>query len=407
MKEHSRELVIGQVVGQVSLLLAIPALTRLLPVPEMGIYQTGFSIALILQPLATLRSELLIPVSSALDARRHRVVGLGFAVVCSAIIALAALPIWMAANQTLAETLLTTAVILLSFALIYVENAYLIRCGHFRRLAIRNLVAGVASAALQIAAALMAPTALAIAIALLLGRAIATATTIVRTATADELPGGGERKSQRSISAILSAMVAAASSQAVVIGTFGTLGSSAAAQVAIGQRIGGAPTTLIGQALSQISLGAAAPLIRGLRPGLTTQLRAQTIRTGGAATLTATALMVLGPLLAVPVLGQGWELAGVLTAVFAIPLSLQLVALPATTLLIPLGRERLLLVLQASRLTTILVALVVTSTLTGDVIATCVVASVVWTAAYIPIMIASFLATSAHDRAAPQEDIDE
>ncbi|WP_342001712.1 oligosaccharide flippase family protein [Microbacterium sp. LWH7-1.2] len=401
-KKRSRELIIAQLIGQVALLLAIPVLTRLLSPAEMGIYQTGLSVALILQPLATLRRELLIPFAGVRDARKHRWIGLGFAATLSGAIALVALPAWALGNATLAETLLATALILPSFALMYVENAFLIRHSAQGRLAVRNLVGGVLSAGLQVVAALILPGAIAIAAALLLGRAAATFVTVARRTPSSDVESPGEKKSQRSISAILSAMIAAASSQAVVIVSFASLGPSAAAQVAVGQRVAGAPASLIGQALTQIALSSAAPLIREQRPGMTSQLRSLTIRTGAAAAVTAAALMIGGPLLAVPILGPGWEVAGVMTAVFAVPLSLTLVALPATTLLIPLGRERLLVSLQTVRLVAIVAAIVVSSALTQDVFTTSIVTAAVWTLAYVPLMTAAFTATVAHDRLCAQ-----
>lgn len=411
-KKRSRELIIAQLVGQLALLLAIPVLTRLLSPTEMGIYQTGLSVALILQPLATLRRELLIPFAGMRDARKHRGIGLGFAAALSGATALMAIPAWAMGNVSLAETFLATALILPSFALMYVENAYLIRHGAQGRLAVRNLVGGVLSAALQVVAALLLPGAIAIAGALLLGRAVATFITVVRLTPSAEVDGRGEKKSQRSVSAISSAMIAAASSQAVVIVSFATLGPSAAAQVAVGQRVAGAPASLIGQALTQIALSSAAPLIREQRPGMTSQLRSLTIRTGAAAAVTAATLMIGGPALAAPILGPGWEVAGVMAAIFAIPLSLTLVALPATTLLIPLGRERLLVSLQTVRLVAIVSAIVVTSALTDDALTTSVVTAAVWTLAYIPLMTAAFRATVAHDRFCTQaadqgsEDVD-
>lgn len=398
MKSRSGKLLGGQLVGQVALVVAIPFLTRLMSAHEMGVYQAAFSVALVLSPVATLRRELLIPVSRTDDARRYRRAGLLFALALCAVIVLAALPLRAVTGPRIAEVALCTALILFSLALVSIENSYLIRHGEYGRLAARNLLAGVGAAALQILAALTTPSAVAVAGALLVGRLGATAATVARRPPSQPDDASGARTSQRSVSAILSAMIATASNQAVVLCSFGALGPAAAAQIGVGQRIGGAPTTLIGQALSQIALGEAAPFIREQKPGLVAVLRRQVLRTSAAASLTATALMIGGPLLAVPVLGEGWQQAGVLVAVFAVPLSFQLVALPATTLMIPLGRERRLLVLQSIRLCAVVGALVVAAALSRDVVTACIVTSVVWTAAYGPILAASFAAAAAHDR---------
>lgn len=398
MKRGSRQLIVGQFVGQVALLLAIPALTRLLPVAEMGIYQAAFSIATVLQPLATLRRELLIPFSGISDTRRHRMVGLGFAAVLCSIIGVGGAVAAFLGYSNLAATLFSTAVVLLSLALTFVENAYLIRRAAHTRLAWRNLAGGVLCAVLQITIAFVVPSAIAIAAALLVGRGIATASTVVREVAEDEVPGGGERDSQRSISAIVSALAASASSQAMVVVSLGTLGPSASAQIAIGQRVAGTPASLIGQALTQIALGAASPLIRNQRPGLTAQLRGQTLKAAALASIASVGLMIGAPLLAVPVLGPEYQEAGPITAILAIPLGLTLVALPATSLMIPLGRERLLATLQILRLTAIVATIGVTAAISGNLITTSLATATVWSFAYVPLLTASFRATMAHDR---------
>lgn len=377
---------------------AIPFLTRLVPPDEMGIYQAGFSIALIIQPLATLRRELLIPVSNILDSRKQRSSAIRFSLICSAILlALSIIAIYIEAPR-LGETLAAAALVLASIAMLTIENAYLIRVGQLRRLAMRNLLAGALTAAIQVAVAAVLPSALGIAAAMLLGRFVATALTRAPRIQFQDERAGGERNQQRTASAILSATVASASTQAVIIGSFWTLGPGASAQIAIGQRIAGAPATLLGQALSQIALGAAAPLIRHRRSGLVSLLRTQVVKTSIGAAIASVALITCAPLLAEPVLGPGWQRAGDLTAIFAIPLSVQIVALPATTLMIPLGYERQLLGLQICRLVAILTALSASSALTGDLVITCVVTSATWTLAYVPIMAAAFTAARKHDR---------
>lgn len=203
MKGRSRELLLGQLIGQLALLLAIPVLTRLLSTSEMGIYQSGFSIALILQPLATLRRELLIPVTDGQTSLRHRTVGLKFAALCSGITTFISIPLGFAGYRSLAELSLVTGLILMSLAIISIENAYLIRHSQFRRLAARNLLAGTLSAILQIAAAFFIPTSLAVAASLLIGRALATFITMAHIKVQTNLNNKVEQKPQHTISAIL------------------------------------------------------------------------------------------------------------------------------------------------------------------------------------------------------------
>jgi O-antigen/teichoic acid export membrane protein len=367
---------------------------------EMGAYQTALSMALIAQPLATLRRELMIPFSDANGAESQRRTGLAFATFCSMVILAAAAGAWLYGGVRLATVLLSTAFILWSLALLYIENAYLIRRGGQARLATRNLVGGVLSALMQVLAAFLAPGAVTLAAALLIGRVVATTVTVMSLPPMPETSPSVERRPQRTVSAIASAMMASASSQAVVVGTFATFGAADAAQVGVAQRIASTPTSLIGQALTQIALSEAAPLIREGRSGLTKQLRAQTLKSAMLAFPVALMLAVGGSQFAGFVLGAGWEEAGDLTAIFAVPLSLTFVALPATTLLIPLGRERLLVVLQVVRLVAILASLSIASALTDEIVVTCAITAAAWSLAYVPLLTAAFTATAGHDRTA-------
>jgi len=402
MKHGAKKLIVGQLVGQLALLAAIPVLTRLLPVAEMGWYQVAFSIATILQPVATLRRELLIPFCSDEAVAKHRTTGFVAASILVGLLTIAGVISTIVGFAGVGSVLISTGFVLASFALIYIENAILIRRARQTRLAARNLIGGLACAGLQIVIATIVPSAIAVAVALLAGRAIATLVTAYRQ-PAVESPReaeSGAREGQRTFSAIASATIATASSQALVVLSAVVLGPVASAQIAVGQRIAGAPSSLIGQALTQIALGAAAPLIRKNQRGLTRQLGRQTVLTGAGAAAAAAALAILAPPLAVPVLGPGYELAGVLTAIFSVPLGLTMVALPATSLLIPLGYERSLAGLQALRLVSIVLAIVISSSVNSDVLIVCGTTSIVWSVAYVPLMIHAFRATRKHDRKA-------
>lgn len=398
MRSSTRDLVFGQLVGQLALLAAIPVLTRLLSPSEMGFYQIGLSAALILQPLGTLRRELVLPFGSSANVRRHRLVGLGASLGLSGLIGALALIAWLGGYAEVATAGASTALILLSLGLIYIENAYLIRIGAQRRLALRNLLGGILSATLQVAAAYSGWGAVGISLALLVGRAFATMLTMLGLRPGVDSSARGQVRRQRPVSAILSAMIAAASSQAIILGSAFSLGAAGSAQIAVAQRIASTPSSLIGQGLMQVILGSAAPLIRDGRSGLTKRLRSQTLRLGALAIVLALLLVFAGPSLAVPVLGPAWSQAGTLIAVFAVPVSMLVVALPATTLLIPLGHERMLLVLQLARLLAILAAIVVSSWLGNGVVAVSAYTSAAWSLAYIPLLGAGFWATAKHDR---------
>lgn len=393
----SRNLIVSQIIGQLALFLAIPFLTRQMPLEEMGIYQIGFSLALVLQPLATLRKEMTIPFVSGQEAKKHRLAGFVMAVSLTLTVALFAGVVFISGNLEIAAGAASTAMILAALSLISIENAYLIRWRAQDRLALRNLIGGLASAALQVLAAYTFGSAVAVAAAYLIGRVIATVTTFASGSLIVLSEAEGTQNKQRPASTIMSAVIASSSSQAIVIGSVLTLGSSAGAQVAIAQRVASTPITLVSQAMVQVLLSAAAPIIRQKKRGLSRMLGTQTLRVAAFSVFVAIALALGGPLLAGPVLGDEWEFAGTLIAVFAAPLCLMLISLPATTLLIPLGKERLLVVLQTVRLIAILTTLVVSGLVLHDVFYVCLLTSVVWTVAYLPFLYAAFKATREHD----------
>jgi O-antigen/teichoic acid export membrane protein len=73
--------------------------------------------------------------------------------------------------------------------------------------------------------------------------------------------------------------------------------------------------------------------------------------------LTSSMLILLAPLLAVPLLGEGWAMAGTVTAILAIPMSLQLLAGPLMPILPMIGREGRMLLTQIVRLALVVAAL--------------------------------------------------
>ncbi|WJL94755.1 oligosaccharide flippase family protein [Microbacterium sp. ET2] len=394
----ARNLILGQLIGQLAMLASLPFLTRLLAPEEMGVYQFALSLAIVLQPLATLRRELVIPFGDSREARQERRTGLVASALLVCLILLFGSVTWAIGADTISIGAVSTAMLLASLSLTYIENAYLIRLNAQRRLAARNLVGGVGCALLQVVAAFYFGGALAVAFAYLIGRVIATAVTITRAPTIDEVAATGKAPRRHRFSAILSGMIAAASSQVIVMGSTLALGAAGGAQVAVAQRVAATPVSLISQGLMQVTLGAVAPLIREGNPGVTKKLREQTLRLTAFSILVVASLAVGGPLLAGPVLGPEWVDAGVLIAVFALPLGLMLVALPGTTLLVPLGKERLLMMLQSARLVAIVVTFLIAGSLTNSILVTSIFASITWVLAYIPLMIAAFAASAEHDR---------
>ncbi|MCU1513646.1 MAG: Polysaccharide biosynthesis protein [Microbacteriaceae bacterium] len=382
-----RNLILGQIIGQGALVAVVPVLTRMVDVSAVGTFQIATAIALILQPIATLRLEFVIPStrSGALAIRR---VNLGY-LVCiglSALLALAGLFDAMVTHLFAPEVVFGGAAILLAYGWMSLDNALLIRRGAIGRLAWRNALSGVIAALLQLAAAFFWPVSIALSLSLLVGRLVAIALTRGRAEVDDD--GGNGTPDQsfsfgRSLKAVASGVIANGSMQALLVTGSALFGHFAAGQLGVAQRISGTPTVFLGQSLSQLLSARAAPIIRDGTRGLTAAMWAVTSKLLVVSVLAGAALAILGPILAVPILGENWQLAGTIMACLALPLCLQVTVSSVTPVFVMLGKEGALLWQQVGRFVAVTVATIVVGTITGDIILTCLTAAALWTAGYL------------------------
>ena len=382
----ARLVLIGQLVGQGSLVLITPILTRMVAPEEFGLFQIGTAIALIAQPIATLRTEFVIPATRGDRlARRRAILGNGVTLGLSVTLAMGGVVLILAGvgSSTVA---LSGALVLATYGWMAVENAVLVRAGQLRRLAVRNGLSGLFAAAAQVALVFEVPTAVALALGLFGGRALALLLTVRRgrdtLSNGNDAPYGGRRM----LSAVTSGVVSGAAVHVPVIFSGAAFGASASGQVGLAQRIAGTPTTLIGQALGQVVTARVAPLIREDLAGLRRAVRQTLLRLLALSIGAAVLLAVAGPLLAEPVLGPGWGEAGWLLAIFALPLSLQFAILPVTPLFVMLHKEHSLLMLQIARL--VLMILMATSVFIagGGLIVACIAMSAAWTIVYVALI---------------------
>ncbi|QRY41914.1 lipopolysaccharide biosynthesis protein [Microbacterium hominis] len=369
-------LVAGQVVGQVSMLAVVPLLTRAYGPSILGLYQVAMAIATTAQPAATLRAEFVLPAfTHDANARTLMRRASAAAVFASGGLAIAAGVAFVADVKDAPSVLLMTALILSALALTVLDNAVLIRRGARERLAVRNALAGVVTAALQCGVLAAGLPVVYLAAALLLGRLLAVLCTRRRDDRWRESLAPAERYPytwHRASFAIASGVSASATGQAIVVAAGPLFGSGASGYVGVAQRIAGTPIGLLGQGLSQALQSHSAPLIRERRPGLHAQVRRQIVVLAAVSLLISASLIALAPPLAAPILGAGWEPAGTVTAILAIPISFQLLAGPLMPLLPMLGQERLLFILQVTRLAVAVLSIAIASALTGDLL---------WTAA--------------------------
>lgn len=390
---RSREallLVGAQAAGQVALLVVIPLLTRVYSPGELGLYQVALSIALVAQPLATLRLEFLVPVqgSDAAATRQYRV---GTAVLTGLSVAVtlvgAALLAW--ADGDLGPAAVMVGLLLFVNGWTVLDNARLIRRRQQRRLAVRNLLAGLLAAGLQLVVALLDLPVTWLAVALFVGRTLAIVATRGGT-TGDGATGGGatkggatgatdpvERRREQPYG-VRRASVAVAAGTVANLSVYGlpllvgaTHGYAASGQVGTAQRVTNTPVSLSGQALGQLAQLRTSEIVRTRRPELAHAVHTLVSRTALVALPLALVLVVAGPFLAVPVLGPGWEGAGTVIALLGVPTALQLCVAPAMPVLVMLGREGVLLRLQVGRVVLGLVGGLVPFALGGGYLHVC------------------------------------
>ncbi len=384
------------------MLSVVPVYSRTIPVFDVGIFQIATAVALIAQPIATMRLEMITPATRSLGLVRSRT---RLAYLVSSGLAVAAMMtgfgLWLT-HSVGADLLVGAGLLLLGYAWIAIDNAVMLRLGELGPLAWRNALAGLLAAILQLTAALWLPSAVALAGAVVLGRAVAILLTYRprppawyedRPAIDDDSFGV-----ERAFPAILAGVVTASALQGLMLTVsviFGPLGS---AQLGMAQRIAGTPTSLVGQGLSQIVAARGSAIIRARSGVLESFVRSTSLRLCALAAIVCATLIVLGPLLAVPVLGPEWETAGTLIAVLAAPLSMYLVLVPTMPIMIMIKRERLLLILNSFRLFAIVLATTVAGLLTRELLLTAAITATVWVIAYLLSLASLGLAARRWDR---------
>ena len=401
--ERKRTLgVVGaQAIAQLSVIAVIPLITRQYVAEEVGWYQLATAIAMTLLPLATLRVEFAIPsMQYGVNVRTLMRSGLGVTFGLSAGLVAAALIASAAKAEASAAVLAMTGLLVAGLSWTAIDNARLIRLDQTRPLALRNLSAGVIAAVLQIVAVLVAADVVFLAAAILIARLIAMSFTRGRRRL-DANSVGIEKSPytfKRGSRSVLSGLVATATGQVLVFGTGLGYGAAASAYVGLAQRAAGTPLTLLGQGLAQAMQGRVAPLIREGRYGLVQHIRQQVLWLSLLSSLTAVVLIVLAPILAVPLLGEGWQMVGTITAILAIPLSFQLLVGPLMTILPMLAREGLLLVIQIARLTLVVGAVVGGMLAGADLVQVSIVYGIATVIGYVAMLLVVFGVAGAHDR---------
>ena len=398
-RRASLHVVGAQVIAQVSLVAVLPFLTRAYSTAEIGYFQLAMAVAMTAQPLATLRSEFAVP-SLVTDSAVRRLVRTSLLVLAAVVLGTGVLSALLVRSHSgSAQVAGMSALMLAGLGWTAIDNAVLIRCGDAGRLAVRNLLGGTIAAAAQLLTAFIGGGVVLLAASVLVGRVVAIAF------TRRPLPAPQERDDPeprpytvpRAASSMLSGLVATATGQSLIFATGLGQSATASAYVGVAQRAAGAPLTLLGQGLAQLMQSHVAPMVRNGRPGVRARILKQVVVLSGVAVACAAALMVLAPPLAVPLLGKGWEDAGLVVAILAIPMSFQLVVGPLMTVLPLLGRERLLLATQVSRFLLVALTLGVTLASGAGLIATTLAYGVATVLGYVGMLAVVLRAASIRD----------
>lgn len=352
---RNRWLVVGgQAVGQLATVATLPLLTRVLDPAPMGLYQSAFAIGVILQPLASLRLEFLLPaIRTPRELARLVRLSTWSQIISGSVLLVVFLVLAIVGEHDAGYVAGMAAVIMLAYAWTAMDNALLVRDGALKRLAIRNLLAGLITALMQIAVALIAPNVFLLALSILLGRSIAILLTRPHRRATDEGTDQDEPLTwtfTRGIYAVLSGVVSSASMQGLTVYVSAAFGIAAAGSVGVAQRSASAPVGFLSQGLSQYAQSRIAEELRAGGGEAGREIFRQIRATAPVAILSAMALAVLGPFFSPLVFGPGWPEVGPIIAILAVPVGLQLLLSPVMPVFVMLGHERTLLVLQLGRL---------------------------------------------------------
>ncbi|MCS5485685.1 oligosaccharide flippase family protein [Curtobacterium flaccumfaciens pv. beticola] len=397
-----KKVVLAQAIGQASVLAATPVLGRLMPVHELGIYQTALAIALVLQPLATLRVDFVLPgVEDDATARQLLTRGRLAGVVLLTVAALVGVLFVFLDNHDYAEIAVSAGVLALAYSWIALDGGQFLRTQALSALTARNLASGLSAAVLQCAAALLFPTALALTAAIVLARVIAIAVSRSKAPRFVLTSGSANRATYplgRTFRAVLSSLLDTSILQSLVLVPGTVLGPAAAGYAGMSQRITTSPASLVVGGMGQV---AQAKMSVSLRAGSSamSSLRRAALGLGIVAISLGTLVALVAPLLVVPVLGPAWRPLQQLLPITAPALAAQVLSLTLVPIGVMLRAEGKLLVVNLMRFAVIVGGTVAVALVSRDLVLTVSAWSAATTAGYIAQLCFIFQAARRNDRA--------
>lgn len=348
--------VLGQAVGQAAMFAALPFLSRIYPAATIGLFQVAMAVGLVCTLLATQRFEVWIVAarrSVVQEMVRRAVVGV---VTVSGLVGLVgvALTAWGEDGRVA----FTAAVLVGPLALQNVDNAVRLRAKSLKVVAYRNAIFGLLTAVLQVVGGLMHPSLATLVGSVVAARLIAVASTSRRGELHEEggvaeIPNAYARASN-----LAAGLLGSLSGSAMAILALAFFGPTSAGWLALAQRLGTAPLTLVGNGIAQASGSVVGAKIReggdvgGTVSGLVRRLVVPAVGL-------SIVMLVGGWLLYVPLLGSAWESSRALFMAFAAVSGLQVMSSSMTNIFPLLMRQTSHLVVETLKVLSLVVTFVV------------------------------------------------
>lgn len=359
---RSSSLLVGQIIGQLAVIGVTPVLTRVYSPSEFSVYALAIAIAIIVEPLATRRIEVVLASQKTrIDLRelcRRALIGV---FIVALFLCLASVLFRIAGQPSTADGLLGALFVLVASTLSSLDNGRLLRDGAYKRVGIRNGLGGLIVATLQLLFALSDLAAILLPVAVLVGRVLAIALTwtvrdrwlLTALLRSRPLTPGALLPTRRDV---LSGLLSSTALYGATYVTALFFGPYLVGLVGTAQRLVSAPASLVMAGISQIYGAGLGNRIRNEQGSLRLFITGIQVRTAILVAPVMLCVFVFAPSVAPWLLGEDWRSLGQFASILAIPAGVYLVAAPPTGVLIMLGKSRTLLLIQSTRVGGFLIA---------------------------------------------------
>jgi O-antigen/teichoic acid export membrane protein len=353
----------GSAVGQGILMLGYPVLTRLYTPAEFGLFAVCGSVVSIIAVVSTATLETAIPIPSHDD---EAAAVAWSAMWCVGLTALLTLAIgWPLVDilepvlgaPGLAGVWWLVALSVLALGLYEVLSTWMIRRQAYSRLGWRNLFQGIGQLGTQTGLGAAGAGSVGLLLGLAVGRFCALGGMISRDGLLRQpIPGLGRlcdavrRFRQFPLLAAPSVLLNSAGLNLPILVISALYGDVRAGLLALTVRVIGTPSTIIGQAVSQVFMGESSARIREPGQALGSLVRQTTLRLTAVGAIPAVVLICAGPQLFGLVFDARWVEAGQYAQILSVAYLAGFVAAPLASTLFLLEHQGQLLIWSAARL---------------------------------------------------------